>query len=60
MYTDYMHSISEITIDENLGEDTLSNWTLLGNPERYHGNIERGIRTSLTFRDVLKVVKIKF
>lgn len=60
MYTDYMHSISEITIDENLNETTVINWSLLSDPEKWRGNIKRSTRTSLTFRDVLKVVKIKF
>jgi len=60
MYTDYMHSISEITTDENINEDTVINWNLLGTPERYQGKVQRETRTSLTFRDVLKVVKIKF
>jgi alkylated DNA repair protein alkB homolog 6 len=60
LYIDYMHSISEITIDEDLSEDTVINWSLLGNPDKYHGSIQRDTRTSLTYRDVLKVVKIKF
>ena len=47
-------------IDENLNEDTIANWSLLSNPEQWVGNIERKTRTSLTFRDVLKVAKIKF
>jgi len=60
MYIDYMHSISEITTDENLNETTVINWSLLSDPEKWRGNITRSTRTSLTFRDVLKVVKIKF
>jgi alkylated DNA repair protein alkB family protein 6 len=59
MYTDYLHGIEEITIDEDLNGKTVVNWPLLSNPDRWMGKIERQTRTSLTFRDVLKVVKIK-
>jgi alkylated DNA repair protein alkB family protein 6 len=59
MYTDYLHGIDEITTDENLSEDTIGNWSLLTNPDQWAGRVERKTRTSFTFRDVLKVVKIK-
>jgi alkylated DNA repair protein alkB homolog 6 len=60
MYTDYLHGIEELTADENLSEDTVANWSLLTDPEKWAGSVERKTRTSFTFRDVLKVVKIKF
>jgi hypothetical protein len=47
-------------VDENLNEDTVVNWSLLGDREGCAGDLVREMRTSLTFRDVLKVVKIKF
>jgi len=47
-------------VDENLDEDTVVNWECLGDKEKYRGNQSREIRTSLTFRDVLKVVRVKF
>ena len=60
VYTDFLHEIEEINVDENLREDTVVNWEFLGDKEKYRGNQSREIRTSLTFRDVLKVVKVKF
>jgi alkylated DNA repair protein alkB homolog 6 len=60
VYTDYLHGIEEITVDQNLNEETVANWSLLSNKEDWRGDKERRLRTSLTFRDVLKVVKIKF
>jgi len=60
VYTDFLHEIEEINVDENLDEDTVVNWECLGDKEKYRGNQSREIRTSLTFRDVLKVVRVKF
>ena len=60
VYTDFLHEIEEINVDENLREDTVVNWEFLGDKEKYRGSQPREIRTSLTFRDVLKVVKVKF
>ena len=60
IYGDYLHGIDEVTVDEALSEDTIANWSLLANPGAYMGDVERKTRTSLTFRDVLKVVKVKF
>jgi alkylated DNA repair protein alkB family protein 6 len=60
IYGDYLHGIDEVTVDEALSEDTIANWSLLANPGAYVGDVERKTRTSLTFRDVLKVVKVKF
>jgi alkylated DNA repair protein alkB homolog 6 len=60
VYTGYLHEIEEITVDENLNEETVVNWAFLADKEKYTGNQTRQVRTSLTFRDVLKVIKIKF
>ena len=60
VYTEYLHGIEEVTIDEDLNEETVANWQLLSDAEQWRGHIERQTRTSLTFRDVLKVAKIKF
>ncbi|KAL1961348.1 hypothetical protein VTO42DRAFT_76 [Malbranchea cinnamomea] len=59
MYTDYLHGIAEKLKDENLNCNTICNWKLLGNPDRFEvGGYERSTRTSLTYRDVLKVSKL--
>ena len=60
VYTEYLHGIDEVTVDEDINENTIANWPLLSNPEQRRGSIERKTRTSLTFRDVLKVVKVRF
>jgi alkylated DNA repair protein alkB homolog 6 len=60
IYGDYLHGIEEVTIDKDLNKNTIANWSLLANPERWVGDVERKTRTSLTFRDVLKVSKVKF
>ena len=59
VYTDYLHEIEESTIDKNLNENTVANWSLLSIPNLLVGDVERKTRTSLTFRDVLRVAKIK-
>lgn len=59
LYTDYLHGIAEIKEDVNLGPSTVSNWGLLRLPEEIiNGRYERGTRTSLTYRDVIKVSKL--
>ena len=56
MYRDYMHGIADAEVDENLGPETVANWSLLGNAESFaNGRHVRDTRTSLTYRDVLKV-----
>ncbi|CAD0090527.1 unnamed protein product [Aureobasidium vineae] len=60
-YTDTLHGISEIEIDEDLGPDTVANWTLLGDHKVFIDNGGQNVRTtriSLTYRDVLKVSKV--
>jgi alkylated DNA repair protein alkB family protein 6 len=59
-YTDLMHGIAPVEVDENLNERTVANWSLLADPhiiEQAGGRSERGTRVSLTYRDVLKVSK---
>ena len=59
LYADYLHGIAERDRDENLGPETICNWDLLGEKERFTiGSYERGTRVSLTYRDVLKVSKL--
>ncbi|KAI4726870.1 hypothetical protein E4T49_05313 [Aureobasidium sp. EXF-10728] len=60
-YTDTLHGISEIEVDENLSPDTVANWTLLGDNKVFVDNGGQNVRTtriSLTYRDVLKVSKV--
>ncbi|KAF2850185.1 hypothetical protein T440DRAFT_397593 [Plenodomus tracheiphilus IPT5] len=57
-YRDYMHGIAPIEVDENLGQETVANWELLGDARAFEeqgGRNFRETRTSLTYRDVLKV-----
>ncbi|KAI8936628.1 hypothetical protein NX059_007027 [Plenodomus lindquistii] len=57
-YRDYMHGIAAIEVDEELGPGTVANWNMLGDRtvfEQQGGKNVREIRTSLTYRDVLKV-----
>ncbi|TGZ79154.1 hypothetical protein EX30DRAFT_365472 [Ascodesmis nigricans] len=59
MYTNFLHSISPIEVDEDLGPETIANWELLGDREMYKdGRNVRVTRTSLTYRDVTRVVKV--
>jgi len=57
-YTDLLHGISNVEVDVDLNAETVANWSLLAQPERFEGaggkNI-RGTRVSLTYRDVIKV-----
>ncbi|KAK0646024.1 hypothetical protein B0T16DRAFT_329051 [Cercophora newfieldiana] len=59
LYTDYLHGIDPISVDVNLSEETIANWTLLRSPSQFEdGQHERQTRISLTYRDVLKVSKL--
>jgi alkylated DNA repair protein alkB family protein 6 len=59
LYKHYLHGIADITIDEQLNQDTVANWSLLKSRDNFpDGNNERHVRTSLTYRDVLKVSKL--
>lgn len=59
LYTDYLHGIAEVQEYTNLGPSTVCNWDLLLAPDEIvDGWLERRTRTSLTYRDVLKVSKL--
>jgi alkylated DNA repair protein alkB family protein 6 len=59
MYTDHLHGIQGIDVDEEVGESGVVNWDLVGNKEafRERRNV-RATRVSLTFRDVGKVKRL--
>ncbi|UNI14139.1 hypothetical protein JDV02_000804 [Purpureocillium takamizusanense] len=60
LYTDYLHGIDDIEEDADLSpEGGVVNWPLLRDPEAFaSGRNSRETRTSLTYRDVLKVSKV--
>ncbi|KAB5570084.1 hypothetical protein GE09DRAFT_1270934, partial [Coniochaeta sp. 2T2.1] len=59
LYTDYLHGIADIDKDEDLSAETIANWDLLRSRQDFEsGSYERHTRTSLTYRDVLKVSKL--
>ncbi|KAL5337665.1 hypothetical protein BJX70DRAFT_229021 [Aspergillus crustosus] len=59
LYRDYLHGIAETEVDEGLGPESICNWDLLREPERYScGWYKRETRVSLTYRDVLQVVTL--
>lgn len=59
MYTDFLHGIAEIEKDEGLGREGICNWDLLRERGSFEcGSYQRETRVSLTYRDVLKVVKL--
>ncbi|KAL8402024.1 hypothetical protein RB596_008685 [Gaeumannomyces avenae] len=59
LYMDYLHGIADIDADVDLSRDTVANWDLLRSSKEFEGGrSERGVRTSLTYRDVMKVSKL--
>lgn len=59
-YTDLLHGIAAVEVDERLDEKSVANWSLLSDRQvivQAGGRSERGMRISLTYRDVLKVSK---
>lgn len=59
LYTDYLHGIADIEEDVDLSAEGIVNWSLLRDPGAFaEGRNPRETRTSLTYRDVLKVSKI--
>lgn len=67
MYTEYLHGIAEVDVDEGLSGDEggVVNWGMLGEEtkgriEREGGRLRRRTRVSLTFRDVVRVKKVGF
>lgn len=59
LYNDYLHGIADVGEDIGLSEDTVANWNQLRPSSKFPGgrNI-RDTRTSLTYRDVMKVSKL--
>lgn len=59
LYTQYLHGIADIQADVGLSPETVSNWDMLRAPEDFANGVnQRSTRTSLTYRDVLKVSKL--
>ncbi|KAJ4391849.1 hypothetical protein N0V93_005469 [Gnomoniopsis smithogilvyi] len=59
IYTEYLHGIADVEKDVDLSADTVVNWDMLRAPETLvNGQNLRATRTSLTYRDVLKVSKL--
>lgn len=59
LYTEYLHGIADIEEDVDLSAATVANWELLRSPDSFaSGQNRREIRTSLTYRDVMKVSKL--
>ena len=59
LYTDYLHGIADSTEDTNLNSATVCNWDLLrSTTEIVQGCLQRSTRTSLTYRDVIKVSRL--
>lgn len=59
LYTDYLHGIAETVKDEDLSAESICNWNLLQEKDSYRaGWYQRETRTSLTYRDVLKVANM--
>lgn len=59
IYTEYLHGIADIEQDVDLSAETVANWEMLRAPEDFAaGHNQRSTRTSLTYRDVLKVSKL--
>lgn len=60
-YTETLHGIANVFMDEDLNEQSVANWSLLGDSATIAANAgknERLIRISLTFRDVKKVSNV--
>jgi alkylated DNA repair protein alkB family protein 6 len=59
LYTDYLHGIADIDEDVSLSPESIVNWPLLNSPDTFADGINiRETRTSLTYRDVLKVSRL--
>ena len=59
LYTECLHGISEVKVDEDLSPDDIANWSLLGDQKSFVNRTAiRETRVSLTFRDVKKVQKL--
>lgn len=59
IYTECLHGIADVEDDVQLSVDTIANWDMLRDPRTFvDGQNQRSTRTSLTYRDVLKVSKL--
>ena len=59
LYSEYLHGIEPIATDVDISKQTIANWDLLRAPSLYRDGLhQRQTRTSLTYRDVLKVSKL--
>ncbi|KAL1882017.1 hypothetical protein VTK73DRAFT_2999 [Phialemonium thermophilum] len=59
LYTEYLHGIADIEEDVDLSSATIANWGQLADRNKFaNGRNARQTRTSLTYRDVLKVAKL--
>ncbi|KAL1840096.1 hypothetical protein VTJ49DRAFT_791 [Mycothermus thermophilus] len=59
LYSEYLHGIEPVAADVDLSEQTIANWSLLRDPSSFENGLnQRQTRTSLTYRDVLKVSKL--
>ncbi|KAJ5408676.1 hypothetical protein N7509_002559 [Penicillium cosmopolitanum] len=59
LYTEFLHGIAETSRDDDLGPHSVCNWPLLREKDAFLiGGYDRQTRTSLTYRDVLKVAKM--
>lgn len=59
MYTECLHGIAGVEVDEGLNDEEVVNWGLLGDRGQYaEGWKRRGTRISLTYRDVVRVKKV--
>ena len=59
IYTDCLHGIEGVEVDERLSEEEVVNWRLVGDKGVFEqGWKRRGTRISLTFRDVVNVKKL--
>jgi alkylated DNA repair protein alkB family protein 6 len=59
LYTDYLHGIEDTLEDVNLSEESVVNWSLLKDCHLFSTGVHvRQTRTSLTYRDVMKVSKV--
>lgn len=59
IYTEYLHGIADVEQDVDLSAETVANWDMLRAPEAFaNGENQRATRTSLTYRDVLKVSQL--
>jgi hypothetical protein len=58
-YRRLLHGIAPLDTDQNLSPRTVANWELLGEAGGFEGGTnERGTRTSLTYRDVIRTSNV--